>query len=74
MRFVFLANLAGIPAVTVPVGVDKNGMPVGVQFMARWWGEGELLEVAKWVEKELCGEGEGTGLVRPQKWVGDVLV
>jgi Asp-tRNA(Asn)/Glu-tRNA(Gln) amidotransferase A subunit family amidase len=30
-----ISSLCGLPAVTVPCGFDKNGMPVGVQFMAR---------------------------------------
>jgi aspartyl-tRNA(Asn)/glutamyl-tRNA(Gln) amidotransferase subunit A len=28
------ANLAGIPGMSVPVGLDKSGLPVGLQFMA----------------------------------------
>jgi aspartyl-tRNA(Asn)/glutamyl-tRNA(Gln) amidotransferase subunit A len=30
------ANMAGIPAISIPVGADKNGFPVGIQLMACW--------------------------------------
>jgi aspartyl-tRNA(Asn)/glutamyl-tRNA(Gln) amidotransferase subunit A len=30
-----ISSLCGLPAVTVPCGFDRNGMPVGVQFLAR---------------------------------------
>ncbi|KAJ3095364.1 hypothetical protein HDU97_007009 [Phlyctochytrium planicorne] len=59
MRYVFISNFGGIPAVTVPVGTDDDGMPVGVQFMSEWWAESRLLEAAKWVEKVILKEGEG---------------
>lgn len=36
MRFIFLANLLGLPAVTVPVGFDSKDLPIGCQFMAKW--------------------------------------
>ena len=28
------ANLAGVPAMSVPIGQDESGLPVGLQFMA----------------------------------------
>ena len=35
MRFIFLANLLGNPAVTFPVAYARgSGLPIGVQFMA----------------------------------------
>jgi Asp-tRNA(Asn)/Glu-tRNA(Gln) amidotransferase A subunit family amidase len=36
MRFVFLANFVGNPAITFPVGYDSNTMPVGMQLMGRY--------------------------------------
>ncbi|CAO3631327.1 unnamed protein product [Mucor fragilis] len=35
MAFATLANLTGIPGVSVPAGFNE-GMPIGLQFMARW--------------------------------------
>ncbi len=40
------ANLAGIPAINVPVTVDKTGMPIGVQLQADCLKENKLLNVA----------------------------
>ncbi|KAJ3195252.1 hypothetical protein HK101_000714 [Irineochytrium annulatum] len=70
MRYAFIANFGGIPAVSCPVGVDDDGMPVGVQFMAEWWAEGRLCEAAKWVEREVVKAGEG--IKTPKAWIGDL--
>lgn len=40
------ANLAGVPAISVPCGLTKNGLPVGLQFIAGWTDEPLLLEIA----------------------------
>uniref|UniRef100_A0ACD5YA27 Uncharacterized protein n=1 Tax=Avena sativa TaxID=4498 RepID=A0ACD5YA27_AVESA len=53
MQFIFAANLLGLPAITVPVGHDKQGLPIGLQLIGRPWGEASLLRVASAVE-ELC--------------------
>jgi aspartyl-tRNA(Asn)/glutamyl-tRNA(Gln) amidotransferase subunit A len=44
------ANLAGVPAISVPCGVDSNGLPVGVQFVGRQFGEETILRAADAVE------------------------
>ncbi len=40
------ANLAGIPAMNIPVGLDKSGMPIGLQLQANCLNETKLLNVA----------------------------
>ncbi|GJN38292.1 hypothetical protein PR202_gb27320 [Eleusine coracana subsp. coracana] len=50
MRFVIAGNLLGLPAITVPVGHDKHGLPIGMQLIGRPWGEASLLRVASAVE------------------------
>ena len=40
------ANLAGIPAMNLPVGLDKTGMPIGIQLQAKALNEAKLLNVA----------------------------
>jgi Asp-tRNA(Asn)/Glu-tRNA(Gln) amidotransferase A subunit family amidase len=52
MRFVFPANLTGLPAIAFPVGYDLNGMPIAMQAMGRHWQEHLLLRVA--YNAELC--------------------
>lgn len=46
MRYMFLANLAGIPGITFPVGYDAHGLPISVQAMAPHWHEHVLLRLA----------------------------
>ena len=40
------ANLAGIPAMNVPVGLDSTGMPIGLQLQSDCLNEQKLLNVA----------------------------
>ena len=40
------ANLAGIPAMNIPLGLDKDKMPVGLQLQANCLNEDKLLNVA----------------------------
>ncbi|MGC8500406.1 MAG: Asp-tRNA(Asn)/Glu-tRNA(Gln) amidotransferase subunit GatA [Leptospirillia bacterium] len=44
--YTITANLAGLPALSVPAGRDKNGLPVGVHLIGPPWSEGRLLKVA----------------------------
>ncbi|KAL5071623.1 hypothetical protein RYX36_022510, partial [Vicia faba] len=39
-------NFLGLPAVTVPVGYDKLGLPIGLQFIGRPWSEATLIHLA----------------------------
>jgi Asp-tRNA(Asn)/Glu-tRNA(Gln) amidotransferase A subunit family amidase len=45
------ANLAGLPALTVPAGHDKAGLPVGVQIVGPHWSEIQLIEIAAELEE-----------------------
>ncbi len=49
--FTLSANLAGIPGISVPCGYTKSGLPMGIQFMANHFEEGELLQIASAYEK-----------------------
>jgi aspartyl-tRNA(Asn)/glutamyl-tRNA(Gln) amidotransferase subunit A len=40
------ANLTGLPAVPIPAGLSRDGLPVGVQVMAPHFGEAIALRVA----------------------------
>ncbi|MDP8298933.1 MAG: Asp-tRNA(Asn)/Glu-tRNA(Gln) amidotransferase subunit GatA [Candidatus Tantalella remota] len=50
--FTIPANLAGLPAVSVPCGLDGKGLPVGLQFMAAPFDEETLIKVAHAFERE----------------------
>ena len=41
------ANLTGIPAIAIPSGKDKNGLPLSIQFMASHFCENSLFEIGK---------------------------
>jgi len=45
------ANLTGHPAMTVPVGLDSGGLPIGFQVMAPALGEAAMFRVAASVER-----------------------
>ncbi len=45
------ANLVGIPAISVPCGADKDGLPIGLQIMCRQTDDRLLLEFAKSFEE-----------------------
>ena len=51
--FTIPANLAGVPAITVPCGLDEQGLPVGLQLTAPVLGEAQLLRAANALERDL---------------------
>ncbi len=53
--FTVTANLAGLPAISVPVGVS-DGLPVGGQLLAPRWGEATLFRAAYALESVLGSE------------------
>lgn len=46
------ANLAGLPALSMPCGVDREGLPVGAQLMGPRFGEPMLLNAAHAYQQE----------------------
>ncbi|HWL93579.1 MAG TPA: Asp-tRNA(Asn)/Glu-tRNA(Gln) amidotransferase subunit GatA [Phycisphaerae bacterium] len=44
------ANLAGIPAVSIPCGFTSDGLPVGLQLLAPHFAEDRLLQIAHWYQ------------------------
>ncbi|KAK7247617.1 hypothetical protein RIF29_42503 [Crotalaria pallida] len=46
IRYSISGNFLGLPAVTVPVGYDKLGLPIGLQFVGRPWAEATLIHLA----------------------------
>ncbi|MEO1436084.1 MAG: amidase [Bacteroidota bacterium] len=43
----FLANLVGNPVVMLPIGVEEQGLPLGIQITGPYWSEMRLLELAR---------------------------
>ena len=47
-------NLAGLPGISVPLGMDSKGLPVGGQLIGQAYGEQALLDGALSLERELA--------------------
>jgi aspartyl-tRNA(Asn)/glutamyl-tRNA(Gln) amidotransferase subunit A len=47
------ANLAGIPAINIPIGKDSAGLPIGMQLMADQFEETKLLQMSYQLQKLL---------------------
>jgi len=48
--FTVTVNLAGLPGIAVPVGLDAQGLPLGLQLIGRPWDEASLLNHAHVLE------------------------
>jgi aspartyl-tRNA(Asn)/glutamyl-tRNA(Gln) amidotransferase subunit A len=44
-RFTAPFNLAGLPALSLPCGFTKEGLPIGLQIVSRAWGEFKVLNI-----------------------------
>jgi aspartyl-tRNA(Asn)/glutamyl-tRNA(Gln) amidotransferase subunit A len=48
--YVACANLAGIPGISIPAGLDQSGLPIGLQVLGKQFDEGTILMVADFLE------------------------
>ena len=46
------ANLAGVPAISIPCGLSSGGLPIGTQLVGNFWSEATLLNLAHKYESE----------------------
>jgi aspartyl-tRNA(Asn)/glutamyl-tRNA(Gln) amidotransferase subunit A len=53
--FTVPVNIAGLPALTIPCGEDRNGLPVGMQLIGRKFSEAVLYRVAYAYEQSMKG-------------------
>jgi amidase len=60
MRSAYLVTMTGSPALSLPAGTTRDGLPVGVQLVAAHGADRRLLEVAAAVEQTLA-DRPGTG-------------
>ncbi|MFF3333522.1 amidase [Streptomyces sp. NPDC002888] len=51
------ANITGVPALTLPVGHDRAGLPIGMQLMARPFRDATVLRVGRVYEESVAGAG-----------------
>ena len=65
-RFTSPFNLAGLPALTVPCGFTQSGLPIGLQIVARAWGDAKTLnagyafeQATEWHTRRPAISGDG---------------
>ncbi|PLX36813.1 MAG: Asp-tRNA(Asn)/Glu-tRNA(Gln) amidotransferase GatCAB subunit A [Hyphomicrobiales bacterium] len=59
--FTVTVNMAGLPGISVPAGLDAKGLPLGLQLIGRPFDEGTLFRTAKVIE-------DAAGRFTPTKW------
>ena len=57
------ANLAGLPSISIPTGLSKEKLPLGVQVMSKALTDDSLLDFAELIEKEVSFNDE------PSDWI-----
>jgi aspartyl-tRNA(Asn)/glutamyl-tRNA(Gln) amidotransferase subunit A len=60
--FTVTVNLAGLPGMSVPAGVDAKGLPLGLQLIGRALDEGTLFSLGAAIEKAADFKA------KPAKW------
>ncbi len=59
--FTVTVNMAGLPGIAVPAGLDANGLPLGLQLIGRPFDEETLFQTAHVIE-------QAAGRFEPEKW------
>jgi aspartyl-tRNA(Asn)/glutamyl-tRNA(Gln) amidotransferase subunit A len=62
VRNTVAVNYLGLCGITLPVGLDRAGMPVGLQFIAPAWAEEKLLAISLAAERVLGSAAERLGI------------
>ncbi|KJC37073.1 amidase [Bradyrhizobium sp. LTSP885] len=57
--FTPLANLCGIPAISLPLATNEHGLPLGIQAIAKQANDGLLLQLAAQIERAIDGKWNG---------------
>lgn len=60
--YVALANLLGLPSLTIPIGVDRSNMPIALQLVSRVGNEKALFDLGRILESTF------RGYIRCEKW------
>ncbi len=53
--FTALANVSGLPALTIPIGRDSNQLPIGIQLIGPSGGEAMLIAQARMINDKMRG-------------------
>ncbi|MEK9284488.1 amidase [Bradyrhizobium sp. ISRA442] len=66
--FTPLANLCGMPAISLPMATHEHGLPLGIQAIAKQANDGLLLQLAAQIERAI--DGKWNGGKKPKVHVG----
>ncbi|WP_438314175.1 amidase [Sporosarcina sp. FA9] len=55
LPYISYANVWGLPSLTIPVGKDNSGMPIGIQLMCKNGNEDAVFKLGELIEKEFQG-------------------
>ena len=47
-------SLTGLPAIAIPIGFSREGLPIGIQILSHARREADLFRLAAWIERELA--------------------
>jgi amidase len=56
MFLTFAITLTGCPAISLPCGLTKQGLPIGLQLIGRSHGDSDLIGMARLLEEVLAFE------------------
>src|SRR6266498_3431520 len=59
--FTVTVNMAGLPGISVPAGIDRNGLPLGLQLIGRPFDEENLFALGHVIE-------QAAGRFSPERW------
>ncbi|WP_102866677.1 Asp-tRNA(Asn)/Glu-tRNA(Gln) amidotransferase subunit GatA [Pseudovibrio exalbescens] len=59
--FTVTANMAGVPGISIPAGLNKDGLPLGLQLIGKPFDEGTLFQVGEVIE-------QAAGSFKPENW------
>jgi len=65
--FIVAANLAGLPALTLPVGLSKKNLPLGIQIVANFFQESHLFKLDFLLEKKVKFDNNKLNLHREEE-------
>jgi amidase len=63
MYLTFVITLVGCPAISIPCGLNKEGLPVGLQLIGRPHGDAQLLGYARLLEQAIAFDASAAFLI-----------
>jgi len=65
--YTIAVNLAGLPAISAPCGLDSEQLPIGLQLIGNYWREAQLLNIAHQYQQQTDWHRQRAPLARGQE-------